>query len=69
MNNPLLDNDFLNDLNNHRQREIYARITLLTNDELPIEHIEGRVTGGTINVDGNSALRRTCNLSMVLPNQ
>jgi hypothetical protein len=49
-----------------RQRETYARITLLTQDELPIEYIEGRVTAGSINVDGGSALRRTCNLTMIL---
>jgi hypothetical protein len=32
---------------------------------MPIEYIEGKVTGGSINVDGNSAVRRTCTLSMV----
>jgi hypothetical protein len=66
MNNPLLDMEFLNELNNYRQREIYARITRLTQDELPIEHIEGRVTAGNVTVDGNSALRRTCNVTMTL---
>ena len=69
MNNPLLDNEFLTELMNYRQREIYARITQLTQNELPIEYIEGRVTGGSINVDGSSALRRTCNLTMVLKNK
>lgn len=64
--NPLLDHEFLTQLMEYRQREVYARITLLTQDELPVEYIEGRVTGGSINVDGNSALRRTCNLTMVL---
>ena len=64
--NPLLDHEFLTELMEYRQREVYARITLLTQDELPIEYIEGRVTGGSINVDGNSALRRTCNLTMIL---
>ena len=69
MNNPLLDNEFLEKLHNYRQRETYARITLLTNDELPLELIEGRVTGGSVNVDGTSALRRTCNLTMILANK
>lgn len=69
MNNPLYDYDFLNALTQYRQREILARITLLTWDELPIESIEGRVTGGSINVDGTSALRRTCNLTMILKDQ
>lgn len=68
MNNPLLDNEFLEELMSYRQREIYARITLLTQDELPVEYIEGRVTGGSISVDGSSALRRTCNLTMILKN-
>jgi hypothetical protein len=34
-------------------------------DELPIEYIEGRVTAGTVNLDGASAVRRTCNLTIV----
>ena len=69
MNNPLLDYDFLNNLMSYRHRKIYARLTLLTQDELPIEYIEGRVTGGSINIDSTSALRRTCNLTMVLKDQ
>ena len=69
MNNPLLDNEFLMALMNHRQRDIYGRITLLNQNELPIEQIEGRITAGSINVDGNSALRRTCNVTMVLFNK
>jgi hypothetical protein len=68
MNNPLLDWEFLTALMEYRQREVYARITLLTQNELPIEYIEGRVTAGSISVDGTSALRRTCNLTLVLKN-
>jgi hypothetical protein len=45
---------------------VFARITLLNQNEMPIEYIEGRVTAGSINIDGNSALRRTCNLTMIL---
>ena len=69
MNNPLLDHDFLTKLMEHRHREVYARIILLNKEELPISQLEGKVTGGSINVDGTSALRRTCNLTMVLWNQ
>lgn len=69
MKNPLLDIEFLNELHNHRQREVFARITLLNQNEMPIEYIEGRVTAGSINVDGSSALRRTCNLTMILKDQ
>lgn len=65
MKNPLLDNDFLYALNQHQHKEIYARIIALTFDESPLETIEGRVTSGSINIDGNSAVRRTCNLSLI----
>lgn len=57
--------EFLKELDKYRHRDIYARITLLTFDEQPVEYIEGKVTGGSINIDGTSALRRTCNLTMV----
>ena len=63
--NALLDKDFLKELDNYNSREIYARITALTVNELPIESIEGRVTGGSINIDGASAVRRTCSISLV----
>jgi hypothetical protein len=32
---------------------------------MPLEYIEGKVTGGSINVDGSSAVRRTCNLTLI----
>ena len=63
--NYLLDKDFLKELDNYRNKEIYARVTALTLDELPIETIEGKITGGTINIDGTSAIRRTCSISLI----
>ena len=65
LNNPLLDKEFLNLLDANRERETYARIVALSFQEEPLEQIEGRVTQGTINVDGNSAVRRTCSLTLV----
>lgn len=62
--NPLLDNDFLIKLINDRNRIIYARIISLNQYEHPIEQIEGLVTGGTISIDGSSAVRRTCSLTL-----
>jgi hypothetical protein len=56
---------FLNELDMQTNKEIYARVTALTFDELPLETIEGRITGGSINIDGTSALRRTCSLTIV----
>lgn len=62
---PLWDKNFLSTLDVQRDREVYARVTALTFDEYPIERIEGLVTGGSINIDGSSAIRRTCSLQMV----
>lgn len=48
-----------------KEREIYAKIVALDIDENPIEEIQGRVTQGSVPVDGNSIVRRTCSLTMV----
>ena len=48
-----------------RNRFTYVRITSLNMDELPIERVEGRITSGSVNIDGASAVRRTCSLGMV----
>lgn len=61
----LLDEEFLSALTEQKEREIYARIASLDINENPIEYIEGKVTGGSINIDGDSAVRRTCSLTMI----
>ena len=63
--NPLLDKDFLKQLDSVKHKEIFARLTSLNFIEMPIEQIEGKITGGSINLDGKSSSRRTCNLTMV----
>ena len=68
MKNPLLDNEFLIQLDEHREKEIYARIISLNFNEEPLEQIEGSVTGGSINIDGSSAVRRTCSLTLIANN-
>ena len=65
MKDYLFDKAFLKKLDYHREKETYIRIISLTNDEYPREQIEGRATGGSINVDGASAVRRSCSLSLV----
>lgn len=62
------DKNFLLELDKYKNKTIYARITALKFDESPIELIEGRVTQGSINVDGDSAIRRSCSLTMVASN-
>ena len=63
--NMLYDKEFLSQLDKSKNKIIYARITALNFDESPIEMIEGRVTGGSVNIDGSSAVRRTCSITMV----
>ena len=60
--------DNIKQLMENRHRTTYVRITALTKDELPIETIEGAITGGSISVDGASAVRRTCNLTLISQN-
>ena len=62
------DKNFLLQLDRLKNKEIYARITSLTFDELPVEQIEGKITSGSINIDGTSAVRRTCSVNMVSTN-
>jgi hypothetical protein len=56
---------FLLDLDKTKSKTVYAKITALRFDESPIETITGRVTQGSINLDGDSAVRRTCSLTIV----
>jgi len=64
MLNPLLDELFLKRLDEERNRTVYAKLTSLNLMEEPIESIEGVVTAGSISLDGRSAVRRTCNLTL-----
>ena len=67
MRNPLLDLEFLRKLDLMRNKATYAKIILLTWDENPVYEIQGKITTGSINIDGASAVRRTCSLTMVSP--
>lgn len=67
-NNPLLDFNFLYELDCNKNRIIFARITALTTNNYPIEKIEGVVTAGSITLDGGSAVRRVCNLTLTTGN-
>ena len=68
IDNALFNGTFLNDLFAQSNREIYARITTLTQKEQAIESIEGRVSSGSINIDGSSIIRRSCSLTLVAKN-
>lgn len=61
----LKDSDFLKRLDLENLKKYYVKIIVLTMDELPIRAIEGRVSAGSINIDGSSSVRRTCNLTFL----
>lgn len=61
----LQDRVFLKKLMENRSRTIYVRVTTLDMDLNITDRIIGRPTEGSINVDGASAVRRSCNLTFV----
>ncbi len=65
MADPLMDKEFLRKLDTNKNRTVYAKIIALTMNEEPVEEITGRVTSGSITVDGSSSVRRSCSLSLV----
>ena len=65
MKNPMLDQFFLTKLDLTKDKQLYAKIILLNKNEEPIEEIQGRITAGSINIDGASAVRSTCSLTLI----
>lgn len=61
----LQDSSFLKSFDKLKVKEQYVKITILDFLEKPVQAIEGRILGGSINIDGNSSIRRTCNLSII----
>lgn len=61
----LKDSNFLKQFDSVRLKEQYVKITVLTKEEKPISSLEGRVISGTLNLDGNSSIRRSCNLNIL----
>lgn len=55
---------FLKLLNEQQNRTVYVRITSLSLDEIPQDSILGNASQGSVNIDGNSAVRRTCSLTL-----
>ena len=63
----LYPDSFLEKLQSQKIQTKYARITSLNWAEEPVEEIQGQVTGGSANIDGNSAIRTTISLSLIAP--
>ena len=64
--NYLKDYAFLKKLDLENLKKYYVKIIVLNMDELPLESIEGRISAGSINIDGSSSVRRTCNLTFLV---
>ena len=61
----LSDSSFLKNFNLEKIKEQYVKITVLDFFEKPIQSIEGKVTGGSFTISGDSSMRRTGNVSLV----
>ncbi len=63
------DSDFLFKIDCLQTKTQYVKIIILDWNERPIQEIQGITASGNINLDGQSAMRRTCNLSMFVANE
>ena len=61
----LLDKQFLKDFDNLQLKEQFVCITVLDWTEKPVQQVQGKAVSGSINVDGNSSVRRTANLTFI----
>ena len=62
---PYLKNiNFLNKIYGQHNRTTYVTITVLDWAERPIKEIQGQVSSASISVNGDSAVRRTANLTV-----
>ena len=63
----LKDSTFLKKVDEIKIKEQFIKLIVLNfNDEKPIQEIQGQITGGNINLDGSSGMRRTGSISMVI---
>ena len=62
----LNNSDFLKELAKEHVKTYYVRITVLNWGEEPLCSIEGQVISANLNIDGQSSLRRTANLSIAI---
>ena len=60
----LQDHKFLQELDKLHIKQQYVKITVLNWQEQPLLEIQGQVINGSVNLDGNSSMRRTASLSV-----
>lgn len=61
----LYDKLFLEYLDTETQQKQYAKITILDMNDREVQEVQGLITGGSININGSSAVRRTASLTMI----
>lgn len=64
--NFLQDELFLKALENYPIKEQHVKVELLDFKENPITEIQGKCSTGSLNIDGNSSMRRTCTFTMIV---
>lgn len=64
--NFLQDQVFLKELEKYPMKEQHLKVELLSFDEKPITEIQGKCVSGSMNLDGNSSMRRTCTFSLLV---
>lgn len=65
----LQDSAFLAEIDNLQIKTQFVKFTILDWLENPIQEIQGITTGGSENLDGNSAMRRSANLTVQIQNE
>lgn len=65
----LKDDTFLKEVYHSQVQEQFVKITVLDWLERPIQEVQGIVTGGSLNLNGSSAMRRTANFSVYIENE
>ena len=61
----LSDKQFLKILDLTPLKTQYVKITILNRKEQPIREIQGKIMNGSVSLNGDSSIRRTCNLTMI----
>lgn len=61
----LLDAPFLRQLDLEKIKVYFVKIIILTRDEIPVRAIEGRVSTGSLSINGNSSMRRAGSITFL----
>ena len=62
----LVDYNFLKKLTYSNIKTTYVKIEVLDLEDTPIAEIQGKVSSGSLNINGNSGMRRTGSLTFIL---